>query len=179
MRYSKITLLLLLTFGMVLSVHSEENRQHGVHEHGGGQLNVVVEKNTLMMDLSIPAMNVVGFEHPARNDDEQKQLEHSSDLLRDGSRIFMPSPSAKCVLEQVKIESALLETHANHDAEEGHADFDVSYLFACAEPMQLKSLTLTLFKMFPLTEHLQVQMITPAGQTGTELESDNPILNLQ
>ncbi len=202
MHYSKITLLLVMACSSA-SALAQEHRQHGAHEHGGGQLNVALEKNTLMVDLSLPAMNVVGFEHAAKNQHEKDQLEHAETLLKDGVRLLQPSPAGQCELLSVTIESKLLDhehdgmesdhaeehekdgmeaDHADeheHHADEEHADFDVSYEFDCKQADRLEQLALSLFRQFPGTQHLEAQVITATLQTGTELSADNNILNLK
>jgi hypothetical protein len=186
MRYSKITVLMLLNLSVALSAFAEEHRQHGTHEHGAGLLNVAVEKNQLMLELSLPAMNVVGFEHPASNQTEQDQLTHAVKLLSEGMQLFYPGPEAKCVLVHVEVESALIadsvDQHADEHGDEhsnAHADFDVFYEFNCAQPSQLKTLTLSIFERFAGTQHLRAQVITGMGQSAAELTADNNIINLK
>lgn len=186
MRKPYAAALLLLTYSAATPIHAEEHRHHEAHEHGGGQLNVVVEQNTLMIDLSLPAMNIVGFEHPANNENERNQISRAADLLRDGTRLFVPTPEAKCALIRSEVESALLgHLQHNHDdaepneEEREHADFDMSYEFNCETPSQLYTMTLSLFEHFPGTHHLRTQVITPSGQTGGELTHEKSILKLR
>ena len=117
MYYSRIAVSILLSCGAALTALAEEHRQHGVHEHGGGHLNVAVEQNILMIDLSMPAMNIVGFEHTANNNNEYGQVRHAVDLLRDGEHLFAPSPAAKCSLMHADVASALLEEGGHNDHE--------------------------------------------------------------
>ncbi len=186
MRYSKITLLMLMNCAVASVAFAEEHRQHGAHEHGGGQLNVAIEKNQMMLELSLPAMNVVGFEHPANNQAERDQVTHAAELLSDGMLLFSPSAAAKCVLVDAQVESALITDSADQHAEEHvdeheneHADFDASYEFDCAQPAQLKTLTLSLFERFAGTQHLRAQVITGAGQSAAELTVDDNIIKLK
>ena len=129
-------------------------------------------------------MNVVGFEHPAANAGEREQIMQADRLLRDGAGLFMPSPAAKCTLIGAQVESVLLDHAENagamkaHDSQE-HADFDVAYEFNCAEPSQLQTLTISLFKRFPGLQHLRAQLITPEGQSGAELNEANNLLELR
>jgi hypothetical protein len=178
MHYSKIPLFILLNCSVALSAYAEEHRQHGAHEHGGGQLNVAVEQNQLMLDLSLPAMNVVGFEHAVTDQVERDQVTAAADLLKQGMQLFTPSPAAKCELVDAQVESSLFAQGENQPVEE-HADFDVSYEFNCAQPEQLKALTLSLFKNFAGTHHLRMQVITATGQTGGELSAENNVINLK
>lgn len=193
MHYSRNTLLSLIIASAASTAFAQEHRQHDAHEHGGGQLNVALEKNQLMVDLSLPAMNVVGFEHPASNQQEKDQLTRAQLLLKDGVSLMGPSPTAGCKLLNVTVESMLLEDdqeHAamqsahtddaeHHDGEGEHADFDVSYEFDCKQPAELSQLSLSLFSQFPGTQHLEAQVITPTLQTGAELSADNPVVKLK
>jgi hypothetical protein len=201
MHYSKILLLMLLGSSVALSAYAEEHRQHGAHEHGGGQLNVAVEQNRLMIELSLPAMNVVGFEHAAKNQTEKEQLAQAVTLLKDGASLMAPSTDAGCKLVTATVESALLDDEHGHDEmdsakhdESGaentddhehhhdaaeHADFDVSYEFDCKQAAKLDQLTLSLFKQFPGTKHLETQLITEMRQGGAELTAESNILNLK
>lgn len=189
MRNTDIAVLFLLACSAAAPIQAQEPRHHEAHEHGGGQLNVAVEQNSLMIDLSLPAMNVLGFEHPAHDQSERDQITRAADLLRNGMELFVPTPAAKCVLTLVEVESALLGNAEHHDDaagheeehehEEEHADFDVSYQFNCEVPSQLQRLTLGLFERLPGTHHLRTQVITPGGQTGVELTDENPVLELK
>jgi hypothetical protein len=190
MLFPKITLIMLLNCAVVSAAFAQEHRQHGTHEHGAGQLNIAVEKNQLMLELSLPAMNVVGFEHPASNQTERDQLRRAANLLRKGVQLFSPSPAAKCVQVDVQLESALIvdskdqhvEEHGDEHGDEhanAHADFDVSYEFNCSQPSQLTALTLSLFEQFAGTQHLRAQVITGMGQSAAELTADNNIVNLK
>ena len=80
-----------------------------------------------MIDLSLPAMNVVGFEHTARNKKQRRQISQAADRLRDGEKLFAPSPAAKCSLLHADVESDLLgignDKHGHghgHEREHGH-----------------------------------------------------------
>lgn len=200
---------ILLLCSVVHSVSAQQQRQHEAHQHGGGQLNVAVEQHSLMVELSLPAMNVVGFEHSAESENEQAELRRAADLLRDGKRLLGPNPEAKCTLIRSEIDSVLLDQsgqhqheadedgghdddHDQHQAdEEGdhddqhehqgdeHADFDVVYEFSCAEPSRLDALTISLFELIPGTEHLTTQVIFPGGQGGGTLDAENRVLKLK
>ena len=70
-------LLLALPFALlplaVAHAHDDHDHDHahgtlGAHEHGVAKLNVVLDDNTLELELDSPAMNLVGFEHAASSD---------------------------------------------------------------------------------------------------------------
>ncbi len=51
------------------------------HVHGVGTLQLVLEENSLSVELRLPAINVVGFEH-APNDAQQKAAVQNAVALR-------------------------------------------------------------------------------------------------
>jgi len=122
MRKPQIAAMFLLTCSATIPVLAEEHRHHKAHEHGTGHLNVAVDQNTLMIDLSMPAMDVVGFEHPINNEEERGQVERATALLQDGMQLFALTPAAKCVLVRADVESALLENEAQHEHDGKHED---------------------------------------------------------
>ena len=50
-----------------------ETRHHDAHVHGIGKLNVAFDGNNLIIELTSPAVNIVGFEHQAQNQKEEEQ----------------------------------------------------------------------------------------------------------
>jgi hypothetical protein len=98
--------------------------------------------------------------------------------------VFALPPAAGCRTVTVEVESALLahdghgEEHGHdeeHEHEEGHhhADMEVSYRFQCDHPEQLDAITVKLFRLFPATDRLQVQLLTPGGQGAAELTPES------
>lgn len=193
-----------------------DHREHGAHVHGIGQMNVVLDGNTLAIELDSPAANLVGFEHAPRDEAEEAVLEQAVARLRDAAALFALPAAAQCQIEAIELKSALLEheadeehghhheehehgeehahheAHADHDhdaagheheahehnGEEGHhhADMEASYRFHCDKPGQLDGITVKLFQLFPATEELQVQLITPTSQGAAELTAESPRL---
>ena len=62
---ARATMTLMLAFGYPLSAdeHDHHYEQHQAHVHGEATLHVVVEGNTVEIELQSPAMNLLGFEH--------------------------------------------------------------------------------------------------------------------
>ncbi|OOZ41005.1 hypothetical protein BOW53_05640 [Solemya pervernicosa gill symbiont] len=191
---------LLIPFSPPLHAEEDVHRHHEAHEHGVGQLNIAVEGRELHLELESPAMNIVGFEHAPRNEQEHHAVEHAVEQLRRAERLFITSAAAGCRLHEAEVESGLMEAddehhEAHHDeahgdekhdahheeghGEEAHADFEASYRFACNNPAALSTLTVKLFETFPATEELEVQLLRDRGQTAVELTTANAVINLQ
>ncbi|MEE2730262.1 MAG: DUF2796 domain-containing protein [Pseudomonadota bacterium] len=146
-------------------------RQHDAHVHGVGTMNVAVAEGQLLIELSIPAHDLVGFEHQPKTPQQRAVLEQALARLRQGGALFLTDEKAECRLQQQDVASALLAVEASADAEhdehdEGHAEFDLRYQFECQQPARLNTLTINLFSEFPDLEQLKVQLIGPAGQSG-------------
>lgn len=200
MRYFTLAALFLVAGGTSVLTQAETERQHAAHEHGAGHLNVALDRETLLIELSMPAMNLVGFEHAASSESERQSLSNAVEQLKDGLSLFGPSSEAECSLLRMNVASELLGEHEHHEDEhaeqehheaeehadhageehdEAHADFEVSYEFRCASPSRLESLSLELFRLFPGTDHLRAQVITPSVQTGTTLSAESSVLKLK
>jgi hypothetical protein len=172
-----------VTASAPLAAEEHHHREHGAHEHGVAQLNVALEGNTLEIELESPAVNIVGFEHAPRDQAERQAVRSAMETLRNGPGVFALPASAACKLADVEVESALLEearehghaaehhaTAHTHDGE-AHADFRVHYRFHCATPDGLRYIDVQLFKLFPATEELDAQVVTPRGQRAVELNA--------
>ena len=164
------------------------------HVHGVGTLQLVLEENSLSVELRLPAINVVGFEH-APNDAQQKAaVQNAVALLKDSGQVLILPDKAQCKIESAVVTSELLEhdddhdhVHDDHDEahdddhddhDHAHADFDVSYGFDCRRPTVLKQITLRLFQQLPQLERLDVDMVTTTGQARQRLISGQNLITL-
>lgn len=182
---------LLLACTLTALSAAAEYREQGAHVHGIARMDLVLEDHTLSIDLDTPAANLLGFEHAPRDAAEEAVLKQAVARLHEAKALFNLPQAAGCEVETVEVASALLgheESHVHHeghdaDAHEGeagheHADMEASYRFHCASPAKLDGITVNLFQLFPATEKLEVQLITPRGQGAAKLTADSPRLTL-
>ncbi|MGN7743640.1 DUF2796 domain-containing protein [Pseudomonas sp. 22526] len=166
--------------------HDHEHGSLGAHEHGVARLNAALDGQTLELELESPAMNLVGFEHAASTDADKAKVAAVRAQLEKPLALFSLPPAAGCVVAQQELESPLFgdkpedhdEDHdkakdANgHEHHHEHSEIHAHYQFTCATPGALKSLDLaSVFKTFPATQKIQVQLISPSGQQGVEATS--------
>jgi hypothetical protein len=185
-------LLLALPFTLLPLVaqaneHNHAHAEHGslaAHQHGVARLNVVLDGTTLELQLESPAMNLVGFEHAASNAADQAKLAAARGELEQPQVLF-GLVAGDCTVSTQELQSPLFAdaAHDEHGHDEQHADDDhgdihAHYQLDCEKPAELKLLDLSeLFKRFPATEKIQVQLIGPSGQQGVELTPANASLN--
>lgn len=180
-------LLLALPFALLpLAVaHAHEDHDHdhdhahgtlGAHEHGVAKLNVVLEGNTLELELDSPAMNLVGFEHAASSDADKAKVAAVRQQLEQPLKLFGLASAAGCKEDQQALESPLFGDAAKadddgdeHEKGHMHSDINAHYQLTCATPEKLTQLDLApLYKAFPATQKINVQLIGPNGQKGVE-----------
>jgi hypothetical protein len=147
------------------------------------RLNAVLDGNTLELEMESPAMNLVGFEHAASSDADKARVAATRTELESPLALFALPEAAGCKVASQELESPLFGAADHHDEHaEGHdhehSDVHAHYRFDCSSPDALKSLELAgLFKRFPTTEKIQVQLIGPNGQQGAELSKSNTSLS--
>lgn len=167
--------------------HHDEHASLAAHEHGAAQLNVALEGQRLELALESPAMNLVGFEHAAVSTSDKAAVAHAQQHLQTPLALFGIAAAAGCVITSHELHSPLFEAHAEeheeheehrkeHEAE--HSDIDANYVLTCSQPQALATIDLSeLFKRFPATDKIQVQLIGPNGQQGAELSAAQPRLS--
>lgn len=165
--------------------HDHEHGSLGAHEHGVGRLDVALVGQTLEFELDSPAMNIVGFEHVATSAEDKAKLLAAREVLLKPNALFSMPEAAQCSVTSLKLESPLFgdkpDADDHDDAKAGehheHSEIHGNYTFACKAPAVLKTLDLSqIFKSFPATQKLQVQLISPKGQSGAEVRPSNPKL---
>ncbi|WP_194791075.1 DUF2796 domain-containing protein [Pseudomonas sp. UFMG81] len=173
-------LLLALPFALlplaVAHAHDEHDHDHdhgtlGAHEHGVAKLNVVLDGNTLELELDSPAMNIVGFEHAASTDADKAKVAAARQQLEQPLQLFGLAQAAGCAEDAQELQSPLFGDAAQDKHEHGHqhADVNAHYQLACTTPGKLTQVDLgPLFKAFPQTQKVNVQLIGPNGQKGVE-----------
>ncbi|MBT0627192.1 DUF2796 domain-containing protein [Pseudomonas fluorescens] len=190
-------LLLALPFALlplaVAHAHDDHEHEHGslgAHEHGVGRLNAVLDGQALELEFDSPAMNLVGFEHQASTPADKAKVAAARKSLENPLALFNVPKAAGCVLSTQELNSPLFgdKPEADHDDDDDdddhatdgkgaaahehhhdHSEIHAHYQFTCATPTALSNLDLTqVFKTFPATQKIQVQLIGPSGQQGVE-----------
>ena len=155
--------------------HEHEHGSLGAHEHGVGRLNAALDGQSLELELESPAMNLVGFEHVASTDKDKAKVAAVRAQLEKPLALFSLPKAAGCVVAMQELESPLFgdkpdaDDHDKDEDHDEHSEIHAHYQFTCATPAALNNLDLTqVFKTFPATQKIQVQLISPNGQQGVE-----------
>lgn len=177
-----------------------EHREHDAHVHGVASLNLAVEASEVIAELQAPAMNIVGFEHAPRNEQQHQAVKQAAASLKQGESWLILPAGAGCRLEAARVESSLLDDeqsaggdheashdddHDGHDDnshdedhDEVHSEFHVSLVFHCDDPGVIDAVQVGLFDEFPGMEKIELQAITQTRQIGGNLTPGNAVINL-
>jgi hypothetical protein len=174
--------LFLVTSALVscFSAHGTQHvenafEQRHAHEHGKVSLNIVVDRNSLVVELDAPAANVVGFEHAPRNATERSAVSAAIAMIRGGRALFGTPEAAKCRFVSAEFaepaatpdEDDHSGTHAAGAEEHGHeqhSNYEPKFTYECAHPEQLAWIEPWIVsKLLKVTE-VRVNLITPTGQ---------------
>lgn len=172
----------------------EAHREMGPHEHGHGTLNIAIEDKRVSMELEVPGMDIVGFEHAASTDDQKAAVEKAKAELANPLAVFQLPSAAGCSVADAKVAIEVEQHHdgdedhdkdhdkaeAGHDDDEhaGHNEFHVTYALDCTKPAELSSIEFTYFKLFAGAHDLTVNVVTAKAQTKYEVSRDKPTLDL-
>ena len=168
------------------TVVAQERREMGAHVHGAGKLSIAIEGNQVAIELSAPAMDILGFERQPATPDELKTLETAKEALAELSKIIELPAAADCKAEKGNVvfnapaqpasssdNSKPTPSPSGQQATSDHADFDVDYALICAAPDKLTMLNLPYFKQFPGAQTISVTVVGEQSG-GFELTRDKP-----
>jgi hypothetical protein len=166
------------------------HRELGPHDHGRGTLNIAVEGSKISMELEVPGMDIVGFEHEVKMHNDETTLERAKQKLSAPLSLFKFPASAGCRVTEAKVEVERGEhDHAAKEDEKGeapkspekekrHSEFHNAYSLECTSPANITGIEFDYFNAFPGAKKLEVNLITPKGQNRFEVTKTNPNLSL-
>ncbi|EHZ2643586.1 DUF2796 domain-containing protein [Vibrio parahaemolyticus] len=196
---SKQVLAIVIGLSLSTVATAEEYRQHSAHVHGHVEFNIAQDGSDLLLEITAPGADVVGFEHAPENAEQEKTLQHAVATLEDSNALFAINPQAQCEIEEVHVEHTLggqheehehhdheghdhdEHAHHDHDGHEGHdhsehsdhGEFTVQYRFHCAQVGELSHIQTDWFNQFPSTESVNVNLFTDTTQSATNLTKSN------
>ncbi|EJL6954666.1 DUF2796 domain-containing protein [Vibrio cholerae] len=95
--------------GNVLADHhsDHQHRQHEAHVHGQVELNIAQDGHDLLLEITAPGADVVGFEHAPQDDAQKQALEKALETLHHPEKLFALSDKAQCEKREVLIKHTL------------------------------------------------------------------------
>ena len=194
MRQGTLIAAIILGF-TAFQASAESKRQMDAHQHGHGKLNLAVEGQTLQMELEVPGVDIVGFEHAARSASDQAKVKIGKKKLFEPLALFSLPTAAECKItsSSVMVEGENETRGSGHDAHghshdekhhedgdsESHSEFHAEYTFTCSNVNAITEIAFPYFDAFPNSEELAVTIITDKSQKAFEVTRKNPVINMR
>ncbi|ULN63949.1 DUF2796 domain-containing protein [Vibrio gigantis] len=122
--------ILAVVIGMTVSttaLANEEFRSHGAHVHGQVEVNIAQDGQELLVEVTAPGADVVGFEHAPETAEQKKVFEQAIAQLNKPDELFSFN-NANCTLKFKSVTNTLEGDHDEHEghdhAEHGHDDHE-------------------------------------------------------
>ncbi|TKG04407.1 DUF2796 domain-containing protein [Vibrio sp. F13] len=119
---------LAVVIGMTVSTNvlaNEEFRSHDAHVHGQVEVNIAQDGQELLVEVTAPGADVVGFEHAPKTAEQKKVFEQAIAQLNKPEELFSFN-NASCTLKFKSVANTLEGSHDDHEghdhAEHGHGD---------------------------------------------------------
>ncbi len=177
-----VSILLLSAFALPLPAHAKGK----AHAHGTVDVNLVTDAGSIKIQMTSPLDNLLGFERSPRTDAERQRVEAMATQLRAADKLFRLPPAAACQLNQVQLHAPVVglktpgaESEPSSTPQSGHSDLDALFEFTCAQAAQLSHLDIDLFKTFSGIQRINIQLVTPRGQTQQTLKRPAQRLKLE
>lgn len=142
----------------------------GAPDAGFAKVTIRTEGGTVRVELTAPALTLVGFAGDPGNTAQREDLTLAAENLQSGDALVRFNTQARCVLESAKVD-------ADPRIRKGAADLGASYRFGCALPGELQSAAIGLFVGFPALRQVHVHYTTAQGQGAAIATPSNPIVN--
>ena len=158
----------------------KDSVSHSAHEHGIGRLDVAVEGAHVALELTLPANDVVGFEHRPKSQDDKAKAAKAKQLLEDPAKLFGFSEAAGCAVAVEDVSTSIEEGEEDSDeaSQEGgeHAEYLASYSVKCKDVSKLNSISVKLFNSFSSLTSIKVQSATSKGQSASVLTKERAVI---
>lgn len=89
-----------------------------------------------------------------------------------------PDGGQKHEHDQGQGQQATTASGGEDEAGPRHSVFHAEYALTCRAPQKLASMTFEYFKVFPGAQELEVNVVTPKGQSSYQVKRDKPTLDL-
>lgn len=172
-------ILLPMAISMASSIHAQERKSIlDAHVHGLSELTIVSEGKTLEVQLTSPAMNIVGFEHKATTKEELNSAENTASQLRQHDTLFEFSGTyCQHVTTSINMD-ALIENHDHeeHAHTDQHSEIIAHYQYRCENVETLSSIKVTLFESFPNIHEIHAMWVIQGQQGSKSIMFKQPVI---
>ena len=172
-------LILFLISSLLIAADNEhhddhEFEEHGIHEHGYAMANISYIDDSLIVELTLAAKDVFGFENSPKNESEDEIVFLKLSHLENIDNIIATDPA--CAVTSSVVSSNILPSNDQHNhIEDTHTDVEATYKLRCESSLNL---TFKLLKEFTSLEKITVQYVSATEQKLITVTPNNPTILL-
>ncbi len=201
-----LTLAAGVSLCIAAGLSTAESRRHAAHVHGVAELTVVQEGQVLEIQLTSPAMSIVGFETKAESSAQKEAVEAAKVSLKKADELFTIEGGG-CTLSKANIDMSGVvgdgdghdddhhghdddhhghddeDAHHGHgeseqDHEDAHSDIEANYTFSCDDGAA-EVLTVGQGKLPFALETINAMWVSDQGQGSTVLSQESRRIKLR
>ncbi|PMH42553.1 hypothetical protein BCU68_14030 [Vibrio sp. 10N.286.49.B3] len=105
---------------LTASFSHAEYRDHAAHVHGLVEFNIAQDGSDLLVEITAPGADVVGFEHAPKTDAEKEAISKVTAKLLLANNLFTLSAPANCTLTHKTVVNTLESGEHKHCDHEDH-----------------------------------------------------------
>lgn len=173
---NNLIMLSLLSISMFAHAKSE-HRHHEAHVHGGGKLNIAFDKLTGQIEFRAAAEGILGFEHIAKSDVDQKILADAKLKFESNiAKMIQFESVSGCIINKEKIEMVsekIEKKHKKSKKQSQHSDFMATFKVICNKSILGTKITFD-FTSFKKIQDLDVTLLVDTLQKTVEIK-DQPV----
>ncbi|ALT00001.1 ZrgA family zinc uptake protein [Lacimicrobium alkaliphilum] len=140
--------------------------QHKAHTHGEGTLSLAQDNSDWYLELALPAMDLLGFEHAPQNTAQKQKINELADRLGDSDNLIRFSPDCRLTEKVLELPDQHRSDHHHH------SDISVQYRFSC--PGDVSNARLTIFTWATSLHLLHTQWLTQKSTASARLTPEQP-----
>ena len=158
-------------------VHSAQD----AHVHGLSHLTIALEKQTLLVEINSPLMDIVGFEGEPRTKVQKDSIERAKTTLRKIGNVLI-FKGGSCLEKNIDVtlghDHSNEHSHSEHD-HDTHSEISAIYEFNCSEPTELQEIAVLLPNQFSRMEQIKAQWVTSNVQGQITLDKKKNTISLR
>lgn len=149
-------ILLLSSFGSVAD---------GAHVHGLAHMSIALDDHTMVVQLTVSAHDILGFERNPVDQEEQALLKSAMSVLKSTDQWLLIQKGA-CAIKEKELINPFVSNHTESSEQpSGHFDFELNAVYNCDNSSEIEGIDVNLSKHFDHIHHIEVQWLA-FGQQG-------------
>ena len=165
-----------------IPINKLEYRVHKTHKHGQVNFNLAQDGADIILAVTAPGLDILGFEHTPKATQETSQLEQAVNIFERPMALFQFSQGANCKLIEQLIEAPQVKSQrqamTDFHNQPRHTTFEISYQFQCPNIAKLMELDTTWFALFPNTQEIHVNLLSDKSQQVLALTPYNTSISM-